>query len=308
MSSPASPAETRAFILERLVGDTGEPDHVLDAARAVGERALAAIAQGLEDSLSLSLAFELQSVELARFASARPENDNHAMAVASSASSPDALVLTMDSPAVAVIVSALFGGDPSMAVLPIDRGLSPTETEVASLVFEEIAKAVNGAGARAFEFKLPLPPAITGADMKKHIIRDGPGVRAVFSVSTPAGAGRICLMMPQRVLLKHRGGTGAQDGAAGSAWHARFSEEIMRSSVDLQATMPLATLTLGQIAGFHEGQILELNPDAQSQAHLSARQKTLFVCELGKLGQNYTVRVRHAFDAGQEFIDGLLPV
>jgi flagellar motor switch protein FliM len=40
---------------------------------------------------------------------------------------------------------------------------------------------------------------------------------------------------------------------------------------------------------------------------LSARKKTLFVCEFGKLGQNYTVRVKHPFDAAQEFIDGLLP-
>ena len=55
------------------------------------------------------------------------------------------------------------------------------------------------------------------------------------------------------------------------------------------------------------GQVIELEGDAQSQAKLSARQKTLFVCEFGKLGQNYTVRIRHPFDAGQDFIDGLVP-
>jgi flagellar motor switch protein FliM len=31
------------------------------------------------------------------------------------------------------------------------------------------------------------------------------------------------------------------------------------------------------------------------------------VCEFGKLGANYTVRVRHPYDAGQQFIDGLFP-
>ena len=45
---------------------------------------------------------------------------------------------------------------------------------------------------------------------------------------------------------------------------------------------------------------------AQSKALLSARQKTLFVCEFGKLGKNYTVRIRHPFDAGQDLMDGLL--
>lgn len=307
MASPASPAETRAYIIERLVGDTGEPDHVTEAARALTERALPAIVKGLGETLAVTVAIELKTVELSRLAAARPNGEGHAMTIAASASSPDALVLTMDPQAVAVIVSALFGGDPDVAVAPIARGLSPTETEVATLVFEEIAKAVNGSGDRAFEFKLPLPAAISGADLKKHVIRDGPGVRAVFAVSTPAGSGKIALTMPQRVLLKHRGG--AQEGAAGPSaqWRQRFSEEVMRSTVDLQATMPLGRMTLAEIAGLYEGQTIEIEAEAQSQARLSARQKTLFVCEFGKLGQNYTVRIRHPFDAGQDFINGLMP-
>ena len=310
MASPASPAETRAYIIERLVGETGEPDHVTEAARALAERALPAIIRGLGETLAVTVAIELKTVELSRLAAARPNGEGHAMTIAASASSPDALVLTMDPQAVAVIVSALFGGDPDVAVAPIARGLSPTETEVATLVFEEIAKAVNGSGERAFEFKLPLPAAISGADLKKHVIRDGPGVRAVFAVSTPAGSGKIALTMPQRVLLKHRGGKGAaQEGAAGPSaqWRQRFSEEVMRSTVDLQATMPLGRMTLAEVAGLHEGQVIEIEAEAQSQARLSARQKTLFVCEFGKLGQNYTVRIRHPFDAGQDFIDGLMP-
>ena len=309
MASPASPAETRAYIIERLIGDTGEPDHVTEAARALAERALPAIVRGLSETLAVTVAIELKTVELSRLAAARPNGEGHAMTIAASASSPDALVLTMDPQAVAVIVSALFGGDPDVAVAPIARGLSPTETEVATLVFEEIAKAVNGSGDRAFEFKLPLPAAISGADLKKHVIRDGPGVRAVFAVSTPAGSGKIALTMPQRVLLKHRGRNGAaQESAAGPAaqWRQRFSEEVMRSTVDLQATMPLGRMTLAEVAGLHEGQVIEIEAEAQSQVRLSARQKTLFVCEFGKLGQNYTVRIRHPFDAGQDFIKGLM--
>jgi flagellar motor switch protein FliM len=81
---------------------------------------------------------------------------------------------------------------------------------------------------------------------------------------------------------------------------------VMRSGVELQATMPLARMTLGQITGLRVGQVIEFEGDAQSQAKLSARQKTLFVCEFGKLGQNYTVRVRHPFDAGQDIMEGLV--
>jgi flagellar motor switch protein FliM len=305
MASLASPAEMRAYIIERLVGETGEPDRVTDAARSLIEKSASAIKDGLKQTLSLELTVELADVELSRMVDARPDGDGHAMTVAGSASSPDALVMTMDPDAVALVVSALFGGDPGIAVAPITRDLSPTETVVASRVFEEIAKGLSAAGDKSFDLTFPLPQAICGADLKKHILRDGPGVRAVLAISTPAGAGKVVLTMPQRLLLKGGGGS-AQKAAPATQWRQRFSEEVMRSGVELQATMPLARMTLGQITGLTVGQIVEFEGDAQSQAKLSARQKTLFVCEFGKLGQNYTVRVRHPFDAGQDMMEGLV--
>jgi flagellar motor switch protein FliM len=309
MTSPASPADTRASIVERLVGDTGEPEQVEAAARALAERSVPAIMRGLEESMATPLAIEVASIELCRFAEARPDVANHAMTIAASASSPDALVLSIDNDGLAVVVGTLFGGDPQEPVPPIERDLSPLEIDVATMVFEQVAQAMNGSGPRAFEFKLPLPLAITGKDMARRILRDGPAVRVCFSLATPASRGTMALTMPQRVLLKHRGDTGmaAREGAPASEWRDRFSEEVMRSTVTLEATMPLSRLTLADLATFEEGQVIELDEAAQTQARLSARGQTLFVCEFGKLGQNYTVRVRHPFDAGQDFIDGLLP-
>lgn len=308
MGAPAAPAETRALILERLLGDTGEPDQVTGAARALAERALPAMMQGLEEKLAVAVTMDVSGVDLVRIADARPSADNHAMTVAASASSPDALVLTIDTEAIALVVSALFGGDPSEPAAPIARALSPLEIDVATQVFEQVAQAVNGSGERALELRLPVPLAFTGAEMTRHMLRDGPAVRVTFSIATAASRGAIALTMPQRVLLKHRGGTGTQqpkEASQAADWRARFSEEVMRSTVTLKATMPLTRLTLGQIAGFAPGQVIELDESAHVNARLDARDRTLFVCEFGKLGQNYTVRIRHPFDAGQDFIDGL---
>jgi flagellar motor switch protein FliM len=309
MSSPASPAEMRAYIVERLVGDTGEPERVVDAARALAERAIPGVLAPLNDVLASPVNIEVRSVELARFASARPQDaSNHAMTVAASDSSPDAMMMLIDPDAIAIVLSAMFGGDPDLPIAPITRDLSPTETTIAGMVFTRLAEALNGSGERAFNIRFPLAPAMTGAEMAKHVVRDGPAVRVDFAIFSGAGSGRASLLMPQRVLLKHRG-----DATAGNSgeraqvdWGARLGEEVMRSSVRLDATMPLARLTLGQIAGLHEGQVIAIEPAAQFGALLSSRKKTLFVCEFGKLGQNYTVRVRHPFDAAQEFMDGLL--
>lgn len=308
MASPASPAETRALIVERLVGDTGEPDHVVEAARAMGERALSSLMETLNASLASPVTIELGNVELARFSQAKPLSGNHAMTIASSSSSPDALVLLLDSDALTVVVNALFGGDPDLPLTPIARDFSPTEIEVASMVFQAAAASLNGSGPRALDIKFPLPAAMTGAELRKHVVRDGPAVRLAFEIFTGKSSGRLSLLMPQRVLLKHRGGAIVGEAAAPATdWGARFSEEVMRSTVTLEATMPLLKMTLGDIAGLEAGQVIELEPGAQSRARLAARNKTLFVCEFGKLGQNYTVRIRHPYDEGQDFIDGLLP-
>jgi len=305
MGLPTTPAEMRAYIVERLVGEIGEPDRVTETARALIEGALPAVVEGLKRRLAVDLSIELVGVELSRMADARPEGIGSAMTVGASGAVQEALVLSMDADAVALIVSALFGGDPGIAIAAIDRDLSPTETVVASRVFEEIAVALNETGARSLDVTLPLARAICGEEIAKQVLRDGPGVRIALAVSAPAGKGAITLTIPQRLLLKGSAAEALETGPA-PQWRQRFGEEVMRSGVELQATMPLGRMTLGQISNLRAGQVIEFDADAQSHAKLSARQKTLFVCEFGKLGQNYTVRVRHPFDAGQEIMEGLV--
>jgi flagellar motor switch protein FliM len=308
MASPANPAETRAYILERLVGDTGEPDHIVEAGKSLGERAVPAMLDAFGQVFPSTFGVELKSVELARFADAKPEDPtSHAMTIASSTSSPDAMLFLLDGAALAVIVSSVFGGDPDMAIAPLSRALSPTELEIASTVFQNAADVLNGSGPRAFNLRFPLAPAMSGVDIKKQIVRDGPAVRVDFAIFTAGGRGVFSVFLPQRVLLKHRGDATATSGDQSSEWRDRFNEEVMRSVVALEARMPLSKLTLGEVAGFQEGMLLELEEGAQASATLSSRGKTLYVCEFGKLGQNYTVRIRHPFDAGQDLIDTLMP-
>ena len=312
MTSVNEVAETRNSIVERLIGDTGEPDHIIKAARSLGLRALPAIRQSLNEQVSYPIEIEMGEVALARIAEARrPDAENDALVVAASATSPDALMLIADSDAIALLVSALFGGDPDTPVSPILRPLTSIELELASVVFEATAKALNGSGVRALSIKFPMQPAISGTDLKKLVIRDGPAVRISFTLIAPSGEGRFTVMMPQRVLLLHRGDSAAEMVEEGEGreeeWRARFSEEVMRSAVRLEATVPLSPMTLGELSQLFVGQVIEMPESAPTATRLSARRKTLFTCEFGKLGQNFTVQIIEPYDAGKEFIAGLMP-
>jgi flagellar motor switch protein FliM len=301
-----SGGQARSPILERLVGDSGEASHVIGAGRSMAERALPLLQKSLVET-GAAVALDLRTVEVGRVPEIRADaGDSFAMAIVPSAFSSDAMSMVLDAPAIAVMVSTLFGGDADMPVVPIERELSPVEVDVATLVFQQAAEAFNGSGRRSLELKLPVARAFSGPEARRRVLRDGAAVRIVIGFSTPTDSGRLTILIPQRVLLTQRNGTGAgQDAEAPADWRARFSEEVMRSTVRLDATMPLGRLTLGQISGLREGQVLELDAAAPAQARLWARSKALFACEFGKLGQNYTVRIKDTQDGGQDFIDSL---
>ncbi|MBZ9809881.1 MULTISPECIES: FliM/FliN family flagellar motor switch protein [unclassified Mesorhizobium] len=309
MTSPGSPLQARSLIIERLVGDSGEAAQVIGTGRAMAERAAPLLQKSLTSELGVPVTVDLRGVEVSRVAEARSRaGDTFAMTIVASATSSDAMTLVIDAPAIAVTLCTLFGGDPEMPASPIERDLSQIEIDVSTMVFQQVAQALNGSGRRSLDLRLPVPRAISGSEAKRHVLRDGAAIRIVFGISTPADSGTVTVTMPQRVVLASRDSAAAGgENDQGANWRARFSEEVMRSTVALEATMPLARLTLGDLADFEIGQIIEFEETAQSQARLGARGKTLFVCEFGKLGQNYTVRIKHPYDAGQDFIDGLMP-
>ncbi|RUW79392.1 flagellar motor switch protein FliM, partial [Mesorhizobium sp. M2A.F.Ca.ET.046.02.1.1] len=283
---------------------------VIGVGRGMAERAVPVLQKALASELGAPVTVDLQAVEVGRVPEARSRaGDAFALTIVSSPTSADAMTLVMDAHAVAVMVSALFGGDPDQPVAPIERDLSQIEADVATTVFQEVATALNGSGRRSLDLRLPVPRATSGGEARRRILRDGAAVRIVFGISTQTDTGMITVMIPQRILLSTRGANAKVEEGESSEfdWRARFSEEVMRSTVRLEATMPLARLTLGDLAAFEPGQVIEFEENAQLNARLSARDKTLFVCEFGKLGQNYTVRISHPHDAGQDFIDGLMP-
>jgi flagellar motor switch protein FliM len=281
MSSPASPAGTRSLIMERLLGDSGDAGQVIGAGRSMAERALPLLMKRLAEEIGAPVRVDLQGVEIMRVAEAR------------------------SLAAVSVMVCTLFGGDPDGPVSTIERDFSPVEIEVATLVFQEFAEVLNGSGRRSLDLRLPVQRAMAGLEAKRHVLRDGPAVRIVFALSTATERGTVAITIPQRVILARNGADA--DAEDTSRWQTHFSEEVKRSTISLTATMPLAKMSLGQLAGLRAGDVIELGDMAQSHARLGVRDRTLFVCELGKLGKHYTVRISQPHDEAQDFMDGLAP-
>jgi len=292
-------------VIERMVGNTGDPGQIAETARACALRALPGFCDAVNARLSWPVEIEVGQVRAIRFAEARPDPDgNVALVVASAPSSADALMLTLDTDAVSLIVASLFGADANVPVPAITRPLSAIELDTASGLFSDFVEAFGGSGTRSFDFHTPLPSPLTGAELKKLVIRDGPAVAMSFRVFAEAGSGTFTVVMPQRVLMSQRGDR--QGSGASPEWSQRFGEEVLRSQVRLDATIRLEPVTLAELGQLKVGQMIEFPDGAATSVHLSARNAPLFVCEFGRLGQNYTVRVRQEFDAGQDLIEGII--
>lgn len=303
--TPGSPAALRNLLVERLVGETAEPDRVTASARALGERALPPMAKALAELVPSLLQIELESVELGRISQVfLNESDNEPLTVASSANSPDALAMSMDAAAVSLFTALFFGAGSDAPVVALDRALSAMELEISGMVFQCIAQSLNGSGTRALN--VPLSRPIAGEDRRKQVHRDGPAARLIYRIFNEGGSGRLCVTMPQRIVLSPRGAEDTQQQGSGE-WQAHFGGEIMRSKVAVQASIPMGTLTLGEVASLFEGQVLEMPVEAPGETRLSSKDKTLFICEFGRLGGHYTVRVKQPFDPEADLMKNLLP-
>ncbi|WP_187968103.1 FliM/FliN family flagellar motor switch protein [Aquibium microcysteis] len=305
-----SPAPSTASILERLLGATGDPEEVVRAGRSIAERMLKPLRASLEDAASEAVPVEIEAVRVERTTELLTGAGPHdALTVGSSSISPDALSIRLEAKAIAVLVNALFGAEADVGAGGIDRDLSPVEVEVANLICRLLATAYNGFNGPSQRLRLPLPTVASGEGLKEFAVRDGPGLRIDFAIGPDTEQGRISLFMPQRIVLQ-RGEQEAADPALAEAqsaeWAARFNEEVMRARVTLQATLSAGRMTLGQVAAFRRGQVIELSRTAPTETRLSARNKQLFVCEFGRLDENYTVRIRTPVAESQDIIDGLV--
>lgn len=302
-ATPAGAPPGRNPVIERMLGNTGEPERILLAAESMATRALGPIAEALSPRFSFMPDLSVQAVDLVRIADAAPGDDSlDLMVIAGGAASPDALTLLCSAEAISILTQAAFGGDRDVAAYRLERSLSAIERQLAVYLFDAAGRALNGSGARGLDLAFPLPEPQPAAEAARNL-RDGPAARIVFSLAIGSFAGFVTALVPQRVLVERR----TEDAVAANPgqWRARLSDGLMRSNVRLEATIPLPKVKLGEVAVWQVGDVIEFPTDAHADTRLSSRNKALFVCEFGRLGDHFTVRIKSPLDATQDFIDGL---
>jgi flagellar motor switch protein FliM len=220
------------------------------------------------------------------------------------------ILIGLDDQLVFATVEALFGGDSSEPPVPTGRPLSTVETDVAQIMFEQSAKALQTAFSAFVETTFKFERMETRVDFANVVPRSSFAVMASIQLRILDRDGEMFIVIPQSGLTAIRQSLGrdvANDTATRDPrWSRQIRDEISRTEVAIRAVIEEKSFCLEDIAALQVGQILKLQATARSRVKLESSDHALFWCQLGQADGRYTLRIEEPVDQEQEFLDDIL--
>ncbi len=208
------------------------------------------------------------------------------------------------------LMEHLLGATAETIEEPADRLLSVIELDLAGMVFDKISKvlrsAVNAPG--GFEPSLSSPYALE-ARIRPPEDKPDEFAAAINLSATLAGiVSEFTLIVPQVALLKTKVAPPKPKKQATKSpeWTEQIGDQVRRSQVTLEAKIRLQDLTLRTISKLMAGDVIPFRDSGDVRVEVSANSKELYVCEFGRSGDNYMVRVKDTMNSDDELIRHLM--
>ena len=208
------------------------------------------------------------------------------------------------------LMERMLGAMPDTIVQPTLRSLSVMELDLAAMVFDKIASvmrsAVNAPG--GFEPYLEAPHNIEDRKEPTEGQPDEYAAAIKMSIKLGAATSHFMLVVPQKVLLKTviTPPKAKTPTVKSEAWTQQITDQVHRSQVTLDARISLESLTLETISKLAAGDVIPFAEGGDMHVEVSANGKDLYICEFGKSGENYVVRVKDNINSEDELLRHLL--
>ncbi len=298
-------------ILARLTGKLGDQATISRLCASLGE----VFSEFLPDMLENELGFEV-AVSYAGFTTGRhgelTEGLGGAMAFcdASLRDWCDHFTLICDSPMVITLVENMLGAVSDSIEDPEPRPLSKIELDVAAMMFDRVSSVLTTAvgGGNGFE---PLLGPAHNAETRKPP-EDGIEDPFAAMINMAVGIGPVLstfhVVIPQGVLLKSAITAPKPANAPKTRveWSEQLGEQVRRSKVTLEARIRLESQTLDTVSRLQAGDIIPFNEAADVRVEVNANGRKLYVCEFGRSGARYTVRVKDTYGSEEELLQHII--
>jgi flagellar motor switch protein FliM len=219
-------------------------------------------------------------------------------------------VLACGTSFIITLMEHMLGALPETIEEPPARSLSMIELDLAVMVFDKIGSvlrsAVNAAG--GFEPLLGAPFNIENAPKPSddHVEEFGAAVKMMITLGSVTT--EFVVIIPQTVFLKTdiKAPKAKNTSARSQEWADQIGEQVRRSQVTLEARIKLESLTLDTISRLAAGDVIPFMDSEDVRVEVSANSKDLYICEFGRSGENYTVRVRDNINSEDDLLKHLM--
>jgi flagellar motor switch protein FliM len=299
------------IVLARLTGKLGDRETVSKLCATLGD----VFSEFLPDMLESELGFEV-AVSYAGFTMGKfgelTEGLGGAMAFcdASLRDWCEHFTLICDSPLIITLVENMLGAVSDSIEDPQPRPLSKIELDVAAMMFDRISGVLKTAVSSATSFE-PLLGAAHNAELRKPV-EDGTQNAHVAMVNMAVGIGPVLstfhVVIPQATLLKSviAAPRPANVAKTRAEWSEQLSEQVRRSKVTLEARIHLEPQTLDTISRLQPGDIIPFNEAGDVRVDVNANGRNLYVCEFGRSGARYTVRVKDTYGSEDDILQHII--
>lgn len=298
-------------VRERLLAGGGLSPDRMPMLRVLLDETAAAFEEELRKLSFQSPKVVVDSVTSARASDAQATLDGSTLtAIYGGADAESRVTLAAERRFAFAMVEGLFGADGTEPFFDEDRALTPVEQKLARLALDRLAKALRESFAARADAVVPLDPVEVKPEPAGAGRKPGAILLCRCRLSAFDCDSVVLIAIPQAVLDPMRDAL-AQDPSAtiqstDPLWAQRMKARVTRTEVTLSAVMEKRDLTLGDIARFEVGQIVELPVTPTGLIKLECEGQALFWCEIGQKDGAYTIRIEDFVDKEQEFIDDVL--
>jgi len=220
------------------------------------------------------------------------------------------VLLVLTGEVISLMVDALFGAAEPTVNARVNQSFSTVETAIGENISLHLAQAMdeifgNGEAKLLNLKRIQTVQQFDGQEFSKA---------RMFSCQLTIGFGeanasarlllpRSCHRPIQEAVTRMLRSPSNQ---ADPLWARRLRQEVSRAHVMIEAYVTQSTMSLAKLSELKVGQVLPLTAGIMNDVRLRSGNKPLYKCSLGKIGQNFSARVRDPIDEEEEMIDGLV--
>ncbi len=218
----------------------------------------------------------------------------------------------LDAGAINLVIEAFLGGGAQGRSAPPPRDWTPFDQLMTGHAAETVIDTMTEVFAPSVDFVMRMDE-IRRADAARELtLEERPVLTARLTVQALGDGGTMVVVLPpglfssMRLCATDAGSADAVADQEENPWARALDSQLKASEVICRAVLDGGEITLGDVARFRPGQILELDVRSDAPVRLECDGETLFHCDLGQAGGAFVLKLRRPVSSEEEFLESVM--